>query len=70
MSIGYHRGLGLISSHSPLRTGFGLFRSTVQRWGMATTAACKCGAEEQTADHIITSCPIFYHLTRDLVWNQ
>ena len=24
-------------------------------------AACKCGVEEQNADHTITSCPIFYH---------
>ena len=47
-----------------LRTGVGLFRSTVHRWGMASTAACECGAEEQTADHIIISCPIFYHPIR------
>ena len=44
-----------------LRTGVGLFRSTMHRWGMAPTAACECGAEEQTADHVITSCPIYSH---------
>ena len=44
-----------------LRTGIGLFHSTMHRWGLASTAACECGAEEQTADHVITSCPIYQH---------
>ena len=47
-----------------LRAGVGLFRPTLYRWGMASTAACECGAEEQTVDHIITSCPIFHHPSR------
>ena len=42
-----------------LRTGVGRFRSTMHRWGLAPTAACECGAEEQTADHVILSCPIY-----------
>ena len=33
----------------------------MHRWGMAPIAACECGTEEQTADHIITSCPIYHH---------
>ena len=45
-----------------LRTGIGRFRSTMHRWGMSHSAACECGAEEQTADHIITTCPK-YHLS-------
>ena len=28
---------------------------------MASTASSECGAAEQTADHIITSCPIHGH---------
>ena len=44
-----------------LRTGVGLFRSTMHKWGMAAKATCECGAEEQTADHIISSCPIYHH---------
>ena len=44
-----------------LRTGVGLFRSTMHKWGMASTAACECGAEEQTAEHIMTSCPLYCH---------
>ena len=42
-----------------LRTGVGLFRSTMYKWGMAPTAACECGAEEQTADHVIATCPSY-----------
>ena len=44
-----------------LRTGVGLFRASMHKWGMASTASCECGAEEQTADHIITLCPIYRH---------
>ena len=33
---------------------------------MAHTAVCECGTEEQTADHIITSCPIFHHPSRGI----
>ena len=28
--------------------------------------SCKCGAEEQIADHIITFCPNFHHPSRGL----
>jgi hypothetical protein len=42
-----------------LRTGVGRFRSSMHRWGLAANAACECGAENQTADHIISSCPIY-----------
>ena len=41
-----------------LRTGIGLFRSTMHKWGMAPSPASECGANKQTADHLITSCPI------------
>ena len=44
-----------------LRTGVGLFRSLMHKWSMACTASCECGAEEQTENHIITSCPIYRH---------
>ena len=43
------------------RTGVGLFRSSMYKWGRDSTASCECGAEEQTADHILTSCPIYRH---------
>jgi len=42
-----------------LRTGVGLFRSTMHKW-VVPSANCRCGAEEQTADYIITSC-FLYH---------
>jgi len=41
-----------------LRTGVGRFRSCLYKWGMASSAACECGAEEQTLHHVILQCPI------------
>jgi len=41
-----------------LRTGVGRFRSCLHKWSMASSAACECGAEEQTVDHIVIQCPI------------
>ena len=43
-----------------LRIGVGLFHSTMHKWGKAPSPACECGADEQTADHLI-SCPIYRH---------
>ena len=48
--------------HNLLRTGIGLFRPTIHNWGMAPTAACKCGAKDQTAEHVITFFPIYHYL--------
>jgi len=42
-----------------LRTGVGRFRSCLYRWGMASSAACECGTEEQTVDHVVLQCPIY-----------
>jgi len=41
-----------------LRTGVGRFRSFLYKWGMAYSAACECGAEERTVDHVVVQCPI------------
>ena len=41
-----------------LRTGVGRFRSCLYKWGMASSEACQCGAEEQTVDHVVLQCPI------------
>jgi len=41
-----------------LRTDIGRFRSCMYKWGMASSAACECGAEEQTADHVVFQRPI------------
>ena len=40
-----------------LRTGVGRFRSCLYKWGMASSAACDCGAK-QTVDHVVLHCPI------------
>ena len=44
-----------------LRTGIGLFCSKTHKWGVASTAACECGTIEQTAEHVITSFPIYHN---------
>ena len=40
-----------------LRTGVGRFGPSMHKWGLASSAKYKCGASEQTADHIILTCP-------------
>jgi len=40
------------------RTGVGRFRSCLYKRGMASSAACECGAEDQTVDHVVLQCPI------------
>ena len=43
-----------------LRTGVGRFNANMYRWGLRESSACVCGAEEQTADHIIYDCPVLH----------
>jgi len=40
-----------------LRTGVGHFHSCLYKSGMASSAACECGAEEQTVDYVALQCP-------------
>ena len=41
-----------------LRTGVGRFHSSMHKWRLAPSPNCECGASEQTADHVLTACPI------------
>ena len=41
-----------------VRTGVGRFHSSMHKWGLAPSPNCECGASEQTADHVLTACPI------------
>jgi len=41
-----------------VRAGVGRFRSCLYKWGMASSAACERGTEEQTVDHVVLQCPI------------
>ena len=41
-----------------LRTGVGRFHSSMHKWDLAPSTNCECGAFEQTADHVLTACPI------------
>jgi len=38
------------------RPGIGCFRSSLYKWGIASSAACEYSAEEQTVYHIILKC--------------
>ena len=40
------------------RAGVGRFRCCPHKWGMASSAVCACGAEDQTVDHVVLPCPI------------
>ena len=52
-----------------LRTGVERFHSSMNKWGLAPSPNCECGASEQTADHVLTACPIHRapHGARDLM---
>ena len=41
-----------------LQTGVGRFHSSMHKWGLAPSPNCECGASEQTADYVLTACPI------------
>ena len=43
-----------------LRTGVGRFHSSMHKWGRAPSPNCECGTSEQTADHVLTACPIHW----------
>ena len=42
-------------------TGAGRFRSCLYKLSMASSAACECGEEEQTVDHVALQCPLHRH---------
>ena len=41
-----------------LRTGVERFHSSMHKWSIASSPNCECGASDQTADHVLTACPI------------
>ena len=41
-----------------LRTVVGRYKASMKKLGLADSAACECGEPEQTAGHIINSCPL------------
>ena len=44
-------------------TGVECFHSSVYKWVLAPSLNCECGATEQTADHVISSC-LLHHVPR------
>ena len=51
-----------------LGTGVGQSHLSIHKWGLTFSPHCECGASEQTADHVLTACPINRapHGARDL----
>ena len=46
-----------------LRNGVGRFRSCLHKWRNSYSAACECGVQEQTAEHVVLQLSnLFYHL--------
>ena len=41
-----------------LQTGVGRFHWLMHKRGLAPSPNCECGVSEQTADHVLTACPI------------
>lgn len=42
-----------------LHTGVGCYKSLMQKWGLKESMACKCGEPVQSAEHIITTSPLY-----------
>ena len=47
-------GSGAIGDKLPRRQW-----TSMRKWGLADSVACECGDPEQTADHVITTCPLY-----------
>ena len=43
-----------------LRTGIGRFHSSMYKWSLAPSPNGECGATEQTAYHVISSCLVHH----------
>ena len=41
-----------------LWTGVGRLHLSMHKWGLAPSPNCECSTSEQTADHVLTACPI------------
>ena len=41
-----------------LWTGVGRFHLSMHKWGLIPSPNCECSTSEQTADHVLTTCPI------------
>ena len=57
-SMNYRLGLQTATERDCLRAGVGCFQSFMHKWGLAPTSNFECGASEQTAEHIILTCPV------------
>nr|KAG5695525.1 hypothetical protein BaRGS_008028 [Batillaria attramentaria] len=49
-----------------LKTGHCGLRKHMKKMGLVDTASCQCGAEEETPDHILQTCPHLEQLRREI----
>ena len=42
------------------KTDVGRFHLSMHKWGLALSPNCECDASGQTADHVLTACPIHW----------
>nr|KAG5702751.1 hypothetical protein BaRGS_003625 [Batillaria attramentaria] len=49
-----------------LRTGHCGLRKHMKKMGLVDTASCQCGAEEETPNHILQTCPHLEQLLREI----
>lgn len=43
-------------------SGHGPFKRTLHKVGRADSPSCPCGHTEETAEHVVTGCPLWTHL--------
>ena len=44
------------TTYNRIRTGVGRFGEAMKRWGLKSTSECKCGAPNQSVQHIMDDC--------------
>ena len=57
-SVGMSLSRAALVKLNRLWTGNGRFHWSMYKWGLAPSPNCECGAFEQTANHVLTVCPI------------
>ena len=60
--IGHNLARHSLVRLSRVRTGYGMFKSNMNRMGLSPSASCECGDAIQTAQNIVSECPLHRNL--------